>query len=330
MRGKHLATLKKLKASKDPQASDDFSPEELEQILEDCHYKVNAKPIDDFRGLSADQMNRIMYSFLEDIGDIVGFRNSFDTQLLEQVPAVRRAGLLIRLIGEAKEARMTAKGFLPKKIANAVFHESPESDFDLTMALHSESDALDVLALRNMMIKCGWIKVRNQKVSLTKSGQKVYEDGFGPKEFVKLIKVWITQYNWSFTDLYGPFAFLQHTAVFSLYLMRLRRGEPFRASDLTADLLRAFPMIPEMLPSASFFKNDYLEGLSCIVHLRLLCRFGVYFGLVESVNSQTRDLINSRHDHAFRTTLLFDTIFAWVDRAALPSYTKRPTAETWH
>jgi len=91
--------------------------------LESWAEQVNSSPIEDFLGLSPEQLFLLLYRPFEELDHILSFDSCFDSGLLDTALVVRGARLLIKLIGEAGEVKATQHGFLPKKILNPV-HDS--------------------------------------------------------------------------------------------------------------------------------------------------------------------------------------------------------------
>lgn len=91
------------------------------KLLQDA---VNSELLDDFLGLSPDHMHQILYFPLEELKNIIWFKDSFDPKLLEKAPVVNKATTLIKFIGDVGKVKATQNGYLPKKIVNMLY-ESP-------------------------------------------------------------------------------------------------------------------------------------------------------------------------------------------------------------
>lgn len=265
--------------------------------------KINSEALDDFLGISPNQMHVLLYGQLDEIQHIMCINSTFDQTLLENVPIVKKVLLLIRSIGELGEAKATQNGNLPKKIVNALY------DFHSTkFSVPSEDYAPNILALRHAVTDCGWLKKRNRRFSLTKEGKQIFEKGFTALNYVTLLKYWLKNYNWSFTDGYPECAIVQQAAIFSLYILRQKAKEFFLTENFVQLFIKAFPMALELL--AEDLKQAE-EKLSTILCLRFLDRFASYFGLLDYVVNENLPSFKRDKQSQIRTTKLFAEVFCW-------------------
>lgn len=270
--------------------------------------EINSQIIVDFLGLSPYQMHFLLYGNWDDVAPIISINDTFDNNLLSEVPIVKKVSLLIRMIGEVKEEKATKNGNLSKRIVNALY-ESPLPGCKDTIA--SEEYAPSVKALRHAVTDCGWIKIRNQKFSLTKKGQKIFEKGFTSVDYVTLLKYWLRKYDWSFTDGHPECAIVQQSALFSLYVLRETAKELSPSKDFTKLLLKALPAALALLPEGNFHRIDPEERLSNIVELRFLDRFAAYFGLIDYVLDESLPYFERPTTGQVRTTSLFSQALLW-------------------
>lgn len=281
---------------------------QLQDRLKQIESRINSRGIDDFLGLSPSQMHIIFYERLEDSRSIVRFNEAFDQSLLETVPVVQRVRLLLKLIGEAGEAKATQKGYLPKKIVNALY-DNPFSDRSFTVP--SEGYVLDVLALRHAVTKCGWLRKKNEKFTLTKSGRRIFESGFTTSNYVTLLKHWIKGYNWSFADGYPECALVQQASVFLLYILHKRASELFPSASCGDLFIKAFPMVLEGLPEGPVLPSTPERTVARIIRLRFLERFAKYFGLIDYVVDLNLSFLERDDNSQVRVTELFHAVFSW-------------------
>jgi hypothetical protein len=288
---------------------------QIEELLAQFQAQKNAKALDDFLGLSPDQMHVIFYGSLEDIKPILSFNPEFDKALLADVPVVTKATLLIRLLGEAGEAKETQNGFLPKKIVNALCEPHPLPGY----SVQSEEYKPSVLALRHALTACGWIKKRNRKFSLTKKGQQIFENGFAQNDYITLLQYWLRRYAWSFEDRYPECPLIQQAAVFSLYILHQEARQLIPSTRVAQLFVRAFPMSLDIVRDEIFPERSPEDQLARILRLRLLERFAAYFGLVD----YTVDLHLSFPEQDDRSqvviTKLFSEVLHWFSTDKLHS-----------
>jgi len=269
---------------------------------------VNSQPVDDFLGLTPDQLHVILYSPLDEMQHIVDFNSSFDSSLLEQVPIVKKVMLLIKLIGEVGEAKATRNGYLPKKIVNALYDFHGLDKFTVP----TEEYAPSILALRHAVTDCGWLKKKSGRFSLTKKGEQVFQNGFTPTHYVILLKYWMINYNWAFTDWYSACAIVQQSAVFSLYVLLKRANEPIPSESLTKLFVRAFPYaLEELSAEPDRIERSVEERLGMIFSLRFLERFALYFGLIDYLVDENLPYFERDKKAQVKTTALFAEVLHW-------------------
>jgi len=274
---------------------------------------VNSEPVDDFLGLSPEQMHKVLYCPLDEMNDIIWFKSSFERSLIEDVPVVKKTTLLIKLLGKAGEAKATQNGYLPKKIVNTIC----EKPFD-NYTVQSEEYELEVLSLRYTVTDCGWMKKKSGKFSLTKKGKLIFNKGFTNADYITLLKYWMKKFNWSFRDGHSPCPIVQQASVFLLYLLNRKAVELIPAEHITQLFIRAFPIALEEFGSEAMeFKvtqsqKSPEELLASILRLRFLERFAQYFGLIDYVIDETLSYFERNENAQVKTTKLFNEVFGFV------------------
>lgn len=269
---------------------------------------ANTKPIDDFLGLTPAHLRVLVYSPLDQMQHIVQFNSSFDSSLLAEVDVVKRVTLLIKLIGEAGEAKATQNGNLPRKIVNALFDFGELDQFTVPTEEYSPS----VMAIRHAVTNCGWLKKRAGRFSLTKSGEKIFQNGFSPLHYMALLKYWIRDYNWGFADGASACSIVQQSAVFSLYLLMKQAQEPLSAENFTRLFIRAFPFaLEELSAETNLYQRPAEEKLGFILRMRFLERFVAYFGLIDYLVDEKLPYSARDKEAHVKTTRLFKEVFHW-------------------
>lgn len=280
---------------------------QIEELLAQFQARRNSEKLDDFLGLSPDQMHILFYGSLEDIKPILSFSTDFDTSLLTGVPVVAHASLLIRLLGEAGEAKATQNGFLPKKIVQALSEPHPLPGY----SVQSEEYEPRILALRYAATTCGWIKKKNRKFSLTKKGKQIFEEGFTAHDYVVLLQHWLRRYRWSFADRYPECPIIQQAALFSLYILRQEAGELVPSKRIVELFIAAFPDSLATLQYDAFLEYSPAEQLSAILKVRFIERFAAYFGLINYSVDTNLSFFERDEKSQIIVTKLFSEVLRW-------------------
>ena len=269
--------------------------------------QINNRSIDDFLGLSPGQMDCILYDAVEEKEQILSFNDSFEPGLLENVEAVGKIKLLLNMVGEAGEAKATKNGFLPIKIVNAIGNFNEPEFYHIT----SEEVADEVRAVRFAATDCGWLKKKNGKFSLTKKGEQIFKNGFTPAHYVTLLKYWIFDYSWSFSDGFPEYPRLQQASLFALYILREKAQEGVPIPELALLFARAFPKICAQNSADPNTSNEpHNREFPCIFNLRFIERFAIAFGLVEATKDKP-SYFGRREALEVKTTALFSAVCSW-------------------
>jgi len=289
---------------------------QLDELIAQLEAQMNSEKLDDFLGLSPAQMYVLLYGSLKDIEPILSFNRDFDPSLLIGAPVVAQASLLIKLIGEAGEAKATQNGFLPRKIVQALSEPYPVPGY----SARSEEYEPGIQALRFAVTACGWMKKKNRKFSLTKKGMQIFERGFTVDHYVVLLQYWLRTYLWSFPDHYPEYRFIQQAAIFSLYILRQEARELMPCRRLADLFLRAFPDSLDMITEELFFGRTRQDQLASIITLRFVQRFAAYFGLVDYRKDRELPFFEREEKAQVVITKLFSEALCWFS-------TNKPTAE---
>ena len=251
----------------------------------------NRVPQLNFLGISSEQMHRLLDFPFARTRDIVEIDPDLAPAAFRGVSVVDNALLFMNRLAKQEPLKATAKGNLPLSFAREVFAElkMPERELYDT-AIRKEEEAPLLLALRELLTLCGWVKKRNSRFSLTENGRKIVQGGFIGADFRNLLDKYTLIFNWGFMDRYPSFSIVQRSFLFGLYLLHRQAGRESEDQALAGHFLRAFPQV---LEDARRYEAPYCEPrdfISGCFSLRFLERFCEYFGFV----TIRRELIPSR------------------------------------
>lgn len=278
---------------------------------------ANALPLDDFLGLSPEQMHLLLYAPLARMQSIVRLRDTFERAVLAEAPVVKKVELLVRLVGEAGEAKATKRGRLPRAMVNALY------DFETSRRIRvpSEEYSPAITALRHAVMKCGWLKKSRGRFLLSATGREIFENGVAPAHYAALLAHWLRQYDWGFADRLPPCLMLQQAAVFLLYVLSREAKEFIPAAQVSRLFIRAFPhtlgeLGAEMAAAPWLHGKSVEEELGFIMRVRFLERFAAYFGLIDYHLDKELPYFEREKAAQVRTTKLFAEALQWfpVDR----------------
>jgi hypothetical protein len=226
----------------------------------------NSQPIEDFEGLSASQMAQSLSGIDGFDGFMLQRQQTLDPVDLCQVPLVAMFHALAEELGE-KGMKLTPKGRLPRKVVLALYGAKralvADERFDFHPRLEDESAA--VYAARAIFQELRLLRVIKGRVALTALGKRLAPVASAQRLFWMIFEFTARNFNWGYTDLYEADPHIQHSFVFSLWLLKKNQSwQPF--SQFLARYHRAFPMLSE----------------SCLLALRLrMTRVWQWMGVLE-------------------------------------------------
>jgi hypothetical protein len=249
--------------------------EELSKQLE----AVNRAPLEEFDYLSPLDMSNILYALFQE-GSPVQYAKTLAPAVLDAVPFYQLFSIYLKRVGELQVLKLTAKGNLPRKICKELYDLGLVKEEMIERGIVKLNKEGDSIALQNLKIignLSGLTKKRHNKLSLTKKGEKLLQNGQELNLFRKLFETNILKFNLGYHDLYESRK-LQGTFGYTLYLL-LRYGNEKKSIQFYADkVLEAFPEL----------RADFMYGwgtpesmfLSCF-EVRFFDRLLDFYGFVQ-------------------------------------------------
>lgn len=237
----------------------------------------NREPLDDFAGLSPDQMTSFLYAAFNS-PDLIELPDVLPSQ--PSAPILDLLLPLFELLTE-KPIKLTAKGNLPTAFVKAMaaayapthdpyyeFHREYVHNEDSFSALHVAKVVADL---------AGLVYKKHGKLHLTKLGARLLDDQGAAGVYPVLLRTYAGKYNWGYTDRYDELPIIQQSWAFTCYLLQKYGHEP-RPEEFYADLfLRAFPAAAEEVTPFPYSTPEDTVRRSYM--WRALVRFLGFFGL---------------------------------------------------
>ena len=258
------------------------SLEKANAAVREITARRNSTPLEEFSGLSPDQMFRFLH-FPFESPDLVTFAEVFTAP--QEAPVLNLFSLLAEAVG-SDGLHATAKGNLPrnfcKEAHRQVLKTLPRDSASTSpfFKMSSEEDFLELHLTRLATGLAGLLRKHRGRFLLTAKGREAAADTTGCFAYGALFRAAALKLNWGFFDGYPPYRIVQTAFLYSLYLLN-RHGEDYRTEDCYGELfLRAFPaVLDEAPPDAYFGPRDHVV----MCHgLRTFARFAVLFGLAET------------------------------------------------
>ena len=239
----------------------------------------NAQPVDEFMGLSPDQMHGLLYAGFES-PELLRFSASMSSGLA--APVLLLANEIIQAIDE-KGLKLTARGNLPRALcqhAAEVFKAQYSYDDRLAMtSVNKEGDFVELHITHILLQEAGLIRQVKGRLLLSPkckkmiSSEKQIEGLYG-----LLFQTYCQKFNWSYRDGYPELVFVQQSALFTLYLLS-KLGDEWQSVDIyTQGYLQAFPMLLDEMDDSYATPS---EQFGHCYRFRVLQGFLQYMGLAE-------------------------------------------------
>ena len=251
--------------------SEEQAREEFFKNVSNAFQQQNQAGMEDFLGLSPNQMGPLLRSPLEE-NCVVQFAEEI-SEADAQASAFMRAldHYLAQLV--SKPIKLTAKGNLPRAAVldlHAIYDElsqKPEPAPGLEIKVRGEDDFPMATAIKYLSGKAGWTKKRSGKISLTKKGEKIRAAPAAERLrtiFPLAFKVYNLEYvanAWGFDDE-APNGILQQFTGFVLYQF-LVNGKDWRPVEAYhQELITAFPLVMRDFHDRSFLSAQRLLGIT--------------------------------------------------------------------
>ena len=260
--------------------------EEAQAFVNQFAQQQNRRPLDEFHGLSPEQMHRIL-DFPFTSPGLVRFPEVLDA--IPAAPILTLFELLANAIGE-QGLKPTAKGNLPRNFcreaAQAYWGEQQYQENTRFGGINREEDFTDLHVTRLVAELAGLIRKYKGRFILSRDCRRLLaEDGMSAI-YPRLFRTYVEEFNWAYRDRYPDLRFMQSAFLFTLYLLT-RYGDTWRPQIFYEDaFLGAFPMLLDEVPPSQVFSPD--ETVRSAYTWRSLVHFAGFLGLatVEPVSNE--------------------------------------------
>ncbi|MCH8493598.1 MAG: SEC-C domain-containing protein [Idiomarina sp.] len=241
----------------------------------------NSQPIDDFCGLSADQMQNWLYAPFH---SLLGVEISTPTDFSNS-PVMRYVEIIIaEAMANGGRFKATSKGNLPTKIVKAANSLRPElstSDYPTHVSISefegSNEDKFNALHYARILAEiAGIIYLRSGYFHLKKDAQKQYQKHGLAAFFLPMLEAAVTRYNWRYFDSFDDEVDLRMFWVFMIWRLQRHRS----VDQLIREAAIAFPQVWELLPNDTYAPPERI--FARIIESRFIERCLEFWGFVKA------------------------------------------------
>jgi hypothetical protein len=262
------------------------SLEEAQAFLDQITQQQNRRQLDEFHGLSPEQMHQILNFPFASQG-LVRFEDVLDANPV--APVLTLFKLLSDAIGE-QGLKATAKGNLPRNFcreaALVYWGEQRYQENTRYGGINREKDFDDLHVTRLVAELAGLIRKYKGRFILSRDCRRLLAGDGMTTIYPKLFRAYVEQFNWAYRDGYPELRFMQSAFVFTLYLLT-HYGDAWRPQVFYEDaFLGAFPRLLDEVPPSQVISADEIvrRGYTW----RSLVHFADFLGLatVEPVSDE--------------------------------------------
>jgi len=256
------------------------SIEQARRFVDAESREINSTPIDDFQGLTPEQMHQLMNKPFDSPG-LVTIADHLDLD-----PTIPVLALFYALADEIRNrgVKTNAKGQLTQKtllrvrrtVLGNLYEIDDPNDFQ------TERDYPDLTNTRINAEASGLMKTEARHLVLTDLGRMLTDarDHFGI--YIRLLENHITRLDWSLFDPMPTFPIIQRSALYTLFLLARYGTGPREAIDYVYWFTDAFPNVADELENHLGY-SALIEILEPTYSVRALRNFAGLFGLLDYV-----------------------------------------------
>ena len=253
------------------------SIDDVQAVADQFMQQKNQLPQDDFQGLSPEQVHRMLH-FPFDTPEFFTFPETLSSA--PEAPILHLVQEITAAIDE-KGLKATAKGNLPLKLCKLAKVDyqkfKPEGDYLYRRNISSEEDFDDLHTARIILELSGLLRKTKGRFFLTKKYQQIIKKSGLTGLYPLLLKTYCRNFNWGFRDGYEEIPFIQHSFLFTMYLLKLH-GDDWKLFFIYEDyFLQAFPMVINEAESEPYRSAE--DGVRACYSIRTLDRFLHFMGL---------------------------------------------------
>lgn len=257
--------------------------EELQAFAQAFMNQQNHQAPEEFHGLSPEQMHKVLHMPF-DCPELVEFQDRVPLADCQDTPFFWLFAQLIEAIGE-KGLKPTATGNLPRNLCRSLVPLYREKFSHMKHGwigpINTEADFQELNTVRVVAELAGLIRKYRGKFILSQKCRNLLTKHEGSELYPFILKTSLRKYNWGYQDGHAELAFIQHSALFSIYLLH-KYGDTPRPIEFYSDaFLNAFPMILHEVPPSDYHFNEPAEVISRAYQLRVLDRFASFMGLAQ-------------------------------------------------
>ncbi len=269
------------------------SLEEADVFLDENIKQQNRLQLDDFHGLSPDQMHQILYFPFASPGLV---RISEELDANPGAPILTLFELLINAIGD-KGLKPTATGNLPRNFCREAaliyWGEQRYREETSNGGINREEEFSDLNVTRIVAEMAGLVRKYKGRFILSRNCRQLLAEKGLAAVYPRLFRTYVETFNWAYRDGFPEMRLIQIAFLVTLYFLT-RYGDIWRPQVFYEDaFIGAFPMVLDAVPSGrpAFFSDETVRQLYAS---RTLVDFAGFLGLA-TVELVSNDFLGRKY-----------------------------------
>jgi len=278
--------------------------EEAQAAMDRFMAERNQRPMDDFRGLSPQQMDQVLQAPF-DSPSLVTFTDPLPTE--PRAPIVTLFTSIAEAVGE-KGFKPTAKGNLPRQLCRDALQAFTDNGYEEETPrfgqVSGEEDFPELHVTRLVAELSGLLRKNRGRFILGREARDTLKREGLAGIYPQLFRAHAERFNWAYSDRHSDLPIIQQSWLFTLYLLS-RHGDDWRPAEFYEDaFVTAFPMALEEVGQPTHWSPEHDVALS--YNTRALRRFVRFLGLAE-IRPSTEGRRSVLDGGEIRKTPLLDT-----------------------
>ena len=288
------------------------SMEDVQNFMDKKMQQMNTNGIEDFLGISPAVMHNIIHRRFSENRDIVTFSRGLTAGDVINTPVMKRVQAFFDVFesyaDKPSEMPLTSTGRLKPEFCHRYYEKVTGKNRSESL-IKNEDDYPDLQFITIMLTELGFLDLLKTRCRLTERGR-----GFREKEdeaalYLEFFEYYIDDFDWGFLTRRldeEPFILMQHSAVFSLYLLREKGGGTKTSEDIFKYFLKAF-----FRDKVREEDENILTLLSVMYRISVLDNFCARFGLIEQEFKPEDFSLADEDEPPVSTSPLFKKLLKW-------------------
>ncbi|RZJ98927.1 MAG: hypothetical protein EOO46_23400 [Flavobacterium sp.] len=265
----------------------------------------NNTPLEEFSGLTPNQMQTLLYDTFGE-GSPIQFRKNISDETLDKALLFRISEELLKIVQREKHIKLTKGGALPRKVVIELYEKKfiPEEMIDSGIRnLLREDDSESISLARVISELAGFIVMESGKIILSPKALEMIDNNDRIGLFKKFFETFTEGFHWGNLDNFTEAPIGQVGWAYSLLLLN-KFGEKKSTDFYVEKYARAFPMLLSSMPGSFPFTPE-LSFSFCYNH-RVFDTFFPCFGFVTFDEIKNK---KGKSEFEFRKTDVIQKLF---------------------